>query len=100
MARAMLKVESLADPVTDVTAFGVNDDQDAELGEFLDWALEGEPWEIYDGNEGQPHLEAWRQLARRFAPRGPQCQLKDTRGIVRPTRASNLANALREIQLW
>ena len=72
----MRKVQLVDSPVEDLSAYEVTEAQDMQLGQFLDWALEGEAWEIYDGSENLYNLESWRLLSRRFWPRGPQCQLR------------------------
>ena len=96
----MKKAEFYDEPIRNVADFGINEDLDMQLGEFLDWVLEGEAWEVADGVEGEPSLEAWRLVSRRCSPRGPATQLRDTRTITKPTRATHLGDCLRAIQLW
>ena len=100
MKAAMLAAEKAQEPIRDLSDFGVTSEQDEELGEFLEYICEGEAWDIWDGTEGSPSLEAWRQLAKRFSPKGPACRLQETRKIMKPSRASSLAESLRAIQTW
>ena len=51
MGKAMRKVQLVDNPVEDLSAYEVTEAQDMQLGQFLDWVLEGEAWEIYDGSE-------------------------------------------------
>merc|ERR1711884_956501 len=96
----MLAAEKAQEPIRDLSDFGVSPEQDEELGEFLEYICEGEAWDIWDGTESKPSLEAWRLLAKRFSPKGPACQLQETRRIMKPGRAPNLAESLRAIQAW
>ena len=86
--------------INDVTAFGISVEQDCELDEFLDFTLEGEAYEGFEGCSEMRSLECWRQLAKSFAPRGPVCELQDTRKILKPDKANNLGQALTVIQAW
>ena len=97
---AMKKVETRDDPIQNHSDFGIDGDLDLQLGEFLDWVLEGDAWEIFDGVEGESDLEAWRLLSKRCSPRGPACQLRDTRHVMRPARARDLSDCLRASTAW
>merc|ERR1711994_485113 len=100
MKNMMKEAEKLQTPITDISELGLTISQDEQLGEYLDYILEGEAWDIWDGCDDKSHIEAWRKLARRIAPKGPQNQLMETRRIMKPSRSTNLADTLRQIQAW
>ena len=49
VAAAIVKSEKSEIAITDLAGVGMTIDQDVELGLFLDWALDGEAWDLFDG---------------------------------------------------
>ena len=76
----MVAAEKAKDPINDVTELGATPEQDEELGEFLEYICEGEAWDIWDGTESKPSLEAWRLLAKSSRPKDRHVNSKKLAG--------------------
>ena len=90
-------VETPRAEIVSITELGSTADDDRRLGDFLSWALLGDAFELYDGNELKPSLEAWMLLARRAEPQTDLGELTNSMRIHKPDRVAKLQDAIRAV---
>jgi len=79
---------------------GITDHVDKELRRFLVSRTEGEARGLVRGADLCPAVEQWRVLASFYDPLAASRQLDDSRAVMHPTRARNLAELGATVQAW